>query len=33
MGVKGIAAGAGAVLGGFLVLDKRRHGGDGGMRY
>jgi hypothetical protein len=36
--LRGIAVRAEAVLGGFLVLDKRRHGGGGGeggeeMRY
>jgi hypothetical protein len=30
--VRGMAAGAGAVLVGFLVLDQRGHGGSG-MRY
>jgi hypothetical protein len=30
--VRGIAAGAGAVLGGFLGLDQRGHGASG-MRY
>ena len=29
MAVRGIAARAGAVLGGFLVLDQRGHGGSG----
>ena len=33
MAVRGIAAGAGAVFGGFLVLDQRGHSGGGGMRY
>lgn len=32
VGVRGIAVRAGAVLGGFLVLDKRGHDGGGGMR-
>ena len=32
MAVRGIAAGAGTVFGGFLVLDQRGHGGSG-MRY
>jgi hypothetical protein len=31
--VRGIAAGAGTVLSGFLVLDQRGHGGGGEMRY
>jgi hypothetical protein len=31
--LSGIAAGAGAVLGGFLVLDQRGYGGGGRMRY
>ena len=30
MAVRGIAAGAGTVLGGFLVLDQRGHGDGGG---
>ena len=33
MAVRGIAAGAGAVFGGFLVLDQRGHGDGSGMRY
>jgi hypothetical protein len=31
--IRGIAAGAGAVFGGFLMLDQRGHGGGSGMRY
>lgn len=33
MAVRGIAAGAGTVLGGFLVLDQRGHVSGGGMQY
>lgn len=33
MAVRGIAVGAGAVLGGFLVLNKRAHDGGGRIRY